>query len=1284
MGPLLLTLLAQNPAWPSSDPLLGSAELADPRFMPDDPTFRTTCGALELKSFTSTCTPNIPDGEASLGPGIAADRAWLRTVGDPRVTIAVLALGADFSDPELVARWALNANEVQTVDRNADGAVTVLDFTRLRTSTSLPTLDTITDPRLTARADRGDLNGNGLLDPNDLIRLLANGVDEDQNGVIDDIAGYDFIDGDPDPSGPTDNSSARKIAAEANNGIGSLGVCPKCTLIPIRIATSKRAPARIVAKGLAYVAKTVRIAVLPLEPQGGSSDLHAAVAECAASGTLLIAAAQLRGGLATPWTDRGVLFVGSVGPDQELSKATTVFQPRSCVSLSHGPVAPGGCDGTAALLTAGVAGLIASISPTIGPTDRLALLLSSTTLPPLGPGLSPSPSIGTGRIDARRAVDAAASHRIPPSLAIQSPRPFAPIDPFSPFPPIVIDLEPRASMELLVSAERGASPPTDTFTPLARSVERSPTVRSFQITPGLRAEDPAGAPASFHEAAITLRATLTSTVTDLAAEARVTVLTQRDLWAWPAFPRELPSRVSTPPRVVDLDGDQADEIVIATDDGVIFVLDSVAQDRPGWPRRLSNESLTGVAIAGGTLVAASAGGELHVLDVGGRTKHTFTIDGSPTAAPIIADLDADGLDDYVIATETSVDVWSSSGVRVAPFPVELGALIGAPALNERTIGVATAERLFIIEDSRTRSVEFEEPRFDAPTMGPRIGLPPGVVAADVDRDGTVEWIVAPVGRRPFVVRGEEIVTLTSSIRASFGEKAPAKADGEAIFALDGDFAVADFDGDESLELFHRAAPLTTIEGDPFVELEPLFSVWNLTSGAFLDRFPRELTSWSSSEPLVADVDGDRRFEAIYEDGRLIRAVSAIGLSPRGFPKVVSDELAGMAVGDLDGDRRLDLVAVTRMGRVFAWRTRGEVAPWPTARHDPRSSGFASEGLDLRLASNGTDCSCSTEPTKAPASAALWVLILGILVRRRFAVALFVCSTACSIACATVPPKTFDQLEYGYPAERSLESKHAGVSIRVAELGQGPHIVMIHPWGTHMGIWSDVAHELSKSAHVLLLDLPGHGKSSKPPGRYPLRRMALAVIDVMDGVGIERAIIVGNSLGGATAIELARSRPDRVDGLVLLAAPGGAPVPDVIRRGLRSFTHPSHLATFADAGWIVGWWMLVPGSPIAARLRDDMLALRRGPEIDSWARATYSALIEAADYDPPLESIHVPAVVLQGQSDIVVWPSSGRRLAERLPNARLVEIEGCGHFLELECPFEVLREIERIAGIATKE
>lgn len=286
---------------------------------------------------------------------------------------------------------------------------------------------------------------------------------------------------------------------------------------------------------------------------------------------------------------------------------------------------------------------------------------------------------------------------------------------------------------------------------------------------------------------------------------------------------------------------------------------------------------------------------------------------------------------------------------------------------------------------------------------------------------------------------------------------------------------------------------------------------------------------------------------------------------------------------------------------------------------------------------------------------------------------------CSAGCAASPRSlgSFAELSYdGYHGERSVRSRRARADVVMAELGPADAtetpIVLLHPWGTNMLIWRSVAPALALDRRVLLVDLPGHGKSSKPPGRYPPKRLAGGVLDAMDAAGIDRAIIAGNSLGGATAIALALEAPERVRALILIGSPGGARVPDALQTLVKGAASPTHIAGISDEVLGFGWLVVARGaSPLATKMLDDLYSVRDGRDWAAWSHSTSSALREVLTWSPPLARISAPALVVQGTEDIVVWPSRGADLAAGLPAGRYSPIDGCGHMPEVECPEELL-------------
>ncbi len=165
--------------------------------------------------------------------------AWRFTTGRPDVVSAVLDSGIRWDNTDLAGKVALNTGELPlppgcaSYDCNNDGVVNVNDF-----------------PGVT------DLNGNGFIDAQDLIRQYSNGVDDDGNGYIDDIAGWDFFENDNDPDDDTgfNHGTGRAIeqVGEANNAIEFPGVAPSAMFVPIRVSDSFIVSDSDFAQGVVY------------------------------------------------------------------------------------------------------------------------------------------------------------------------------------------------------------------------------------------------------------------------------------------------------------------------------------------------------------------------------------------------------------------------------------------------------------------------------------------------------------------------------------------------------------------------------------------------------------------------------------------------------------------------------------------------------------------------------------------------------------------------------------------------------------------------------------------------------------------------------------------------------------------------------------------------------------------------------------------------------------------------------------------------------------------------
>jgi pimeloyl-ACP methyl ester carboxylesterase len=304
--------------------------------------------------------------------------------------------------------------------------------------------------------------------------------------------------------------------------------------------------------------------------------------------------------------------------------------------------------------------------------------------------------------------------------------------------------------------------------------------------------------------------------------------------------------------------------------------------------------------------------------------------------------------------------------------------------------------------------------------------------------------------------------------------------------------------------------------------------------------------------------------------------------------------------------------------------------------------------------------------------------------RRIGAPILLLSALASSACTTsLRYQHFDDVPYDYPNERTFWGPHAGVNIHIAELGplegtddSATPLLLLHPWSTNMLVWVDVARPLARNRRVILIDLPGHGKSGKLAGSYPIARLAAAVVDVLDQARIQRAVLAGNSIGGATAIETAIHFHARVSALILIDAPGGDRYPELMQRSVVSGMRPRAIATLADPLYYITQRVMVPNMPaIARRMYENSIALKGSTEYERYSEAASTSMDAVLRYTPEVESISAPTLVIQGSEDWMVPMEAAVKLARRIPGARLERIESCGHVPQMQCPKQLLPLME---------
>jgi pimeloyl-ACP methyl ester carboxylesterase len=251
-------------------------------------------------------------------------------------------------------------------------------------------------------------------------------------------------------------------------------------------------------------------------------------------------------------------------------------------------------------------------------------------------------------------------------------------------------------------------------------------------------------------------------------------------------------------------------------------------------------------------------------------------------------------------------------------------------------------------------------------------------------------------------------------------------------------------------------------------------------------------------------------------------------------------------------------------------------------------------------------------------------------------------------------------------------------VNTIQLGEGPPVVFVHGLSGSWANWLEQLPVLADDHRVLALDLPGFGYSPMPPEQISISGYARLLDRVMGELGIDAAAVVGNSMGGFVAAELAIAFPQRVERLVLISAagisttghPGSTRALPTLRRMERilaasgawvasksdAVTRRSHLRE-ATMKVVVRH----PGRLPAALLAEQL----RGAGKPGFLQALQAVL----DYDirDRLPEIACPTLIVWGDADRVITVRDADVFAELIPSSREVIFEDTGHVAMLERP-----------------
>jgi pimeloyl-ACP methyl ester carboxylesterase len=242
------------------------------------------------------------------------------------------------------------------------------------------------------------------------------------------------------------------------------------------------------------------------------------------------------------------------------------------------------------------------------------------------------------------------------------------------------------------------------------------------------------------------------------------------------------------------------------------------------------------------------------------------------------------------------------------------------------------------------------------------------------------------------------------------------------------------------------------------------------------------------------------------------------------------------------------------------------------------------------------------------------------------------------------------------------AKFGDLKVHYKSLGEGKTaVVFVHGWCCDHSVWREQAAALSGKVRMLFVDLPGYGKSDKPKIDYTINVFARAIDAVLQDAGVEKAVLVGHSMGTPVVCQFYRLFPTKTQALVFV---DGA---------LRPFTRDPAMIeqfqsqfkeeTFKETAPRMLTGMLRPDTPAAVREQINQLVTGTSPAV---AISSMRGML-----DPKLwteEPIRVPCQALMAKSPR--WTDDYKAFARKLvPDLDFREFDGVGHFLFMEKPKE---------------
>jgi pimeloyl-ACP methyl ester carboxylesterase len=254
----------------------------------------------------------------------------------------------------------------------------------------------------------------------------------------------------------------------------------------------------------------------------------------------------------------------------------------------------------------------------------------------------------------------------------------------------------------------------------------------------------------------------------------------------------------------------------------------------------------------------------------------------------------------------------------------------------------------------------------------------------------------------------------------------------------------------------------------------------------------------------------------------------------------------------------------------------------------------------------------------------------------------------------------------------------GRSVAYTQLGTGPVLLLIHGIAGSRENWQAVIEPLARNNTVLAPDLPGHGGSAPGAGDYSLGALALGLRDLLLALGHDRATLVGHSLGGGIAMQLAYLAPEVTERVVLVSSGGLGPEVSLLLRAAAMPGADLVIAATATPGRRVGGVLARGLRAIGLRPTADVAEVTRGYAslADRDRRAAFLATLRSVinaggqmvdGRDRLYLAADFPVLIVWGSRDPIIPVRHGERAHQAIAGSRLEVFDEVGHLPQLEAP-----------------